>query len=125
MGRKGRIEITYFRRQTTVLYSDKQNAGSYGHPFQRDEAAQPPEAHPLLMEQHDHILSQTATQDDMQIASLAQRIDEVLHTENNHASLAQQSGLVGTGSSPKLSSRFVKLLKAILGVFRTSGHSRR
>ena len=61
-------------------------------------------------------LDENATQVEMEIASLAQQIDAILHTEKNHASLARQAGL-GTGSCPKLSRFFVRLLKAMLGVF--------
>jgi len=65
-----------------------------------DMATQAPS---FLMHEHDATLSQNAAQYAMQIASLAQQIDGVLHMgKNNQACVGQQSGLVGTSSSRKL-----------------------
>jgi hypothetical protein len=120
MGKQGRIEVTLFRRQTTLLYSQALNGGLDSQPSQPDETEKLFQAQPLLADEHDLTLNYDAAQHGTTIASLARQIDEVLQMGRN------DQAFLGAGSSSKLSRvTLVKLLRPILGILRKPRHSRR
>ncbi len=79
MGTQSRIEVTLFRRQTTLLYSSGQNTDSASQRLPGDDAEKPTQ--PFPMHDHDPTLGQNAVQEAGRIASLAQQIDDVLRQE--------------------------------------------